>query len=1802
MIDFNKKIYNSDKFRSPAINFLNTGSYCNYPKGTTEYYNFWEEEATRCLEGYTADDGDYITGYNYFYLNYCPIQRIVYEKQIDGSTKRLRKTSFPDFYDYDYYFFQAVQEAEQLGKHLCVTKSRRKGYEQPYSELVATPNGFVTMGSVQVGDEVITPYGTNTKVKEVFEQGYKDVYEVVLHDGRKVKCGKHHLWRVYRRGTKGDSGDGYSVMTTWDLIQKGLYNITGKYRVYKYYLEPIEEVPFEEKELLIHPYILGCLLGDGTINKKGRSIKISTADKEIVDEFERILGEDYELKRDLSCYNYRIVYKKRFDKIICSQFENGKFGVNPLSRYISELGLNCKCDEKFIPKDYIYSSIEQRYELVKGLMDTDGTISSDGSMMFANTSKQLVDDLALILRSLGIRCEIGLYKKDECKLLYRLYIRSNKNLFKLSRKSSRVRTDKKLWNKVAIIEINRLDYQEQCKCILLEDNRHMYLTRDYIPTHNSYKTASMMCRNFFLIPNSKSYVFASNKQYLTEDGNLTKAWDYMDFIDENTAWGKKRQVANTAMRRRASLLVTDNFGNKIEVGYKSEIMGVSVKDNPNNVRGKAAKLILWEEGGSFKELKAAWEIARPSVEQDGVAFGLMCLFGCVCAGTKVWTKTGNCINIEDLSKEDGIVGWNTYSAVLQDIKHLNPPSKKECVQITTNSGRTIRCSKDHPMLWSFPSLTRRVPGKRAENEHMKKWVWKHAGDCKVGEQLGVINEIPFFGDNKMWEPRLIGWLIGDGSYGKDKTPRLSNCDDDITSQVFKNFDTAIEKQYITKTGKNYYEIRIKGICQQLRKLGIYGQTKKAKRLPINIHTYTREDLAELIGGLFDTDGTIYITKKGNVKINITQCQSEILTEIADVLLQFGVQSKIIEIKTKGREHTYNNKQIIDRNNYFRLEINDITSAANFAKNFHFTVGYKQAALDLIEILTQTHIAKHHKYLCGIHAERIVKIEDIGSQTVYNLMADGYHNYIANGFVTHNTGGDEGDNVAGLREIFYDPEAYNCLSFPNIWDEGTVDKPCGFFVPQHTNLDIRDKDGNRIYMDKDGNTYHEKAKEFILNLREKELKNAKDSQQIDRYVAEHAETPAEAFTELSGNIFPKKELQKQLSYIRTNKKLANAKQVGFLTENKDGTLTWNISKVANDITQYPLPKMADPTGAIVIWEHPIIDAPYGLYCAGCLIPGEKVVTDRGLVKVEDVDFTCKLLNRNGKFVKIKNLQRYKKVNEPIYKIRTSHTYTTTTFTQEHPILVSDQYITACKTIAPSKFNFNFVKAKDLKEGQWTIVPNQYLEENNMPLYYLWKNNSRIDRRINNPLLNTEFWWFVGLWLGDGYCVGKSKVNVVFNKSDVGYIERFKSFVDKVLHRKCFEKTGPGIIDICFSCKELNEWLTTHFGKYANGKYIPEWAKYLSQQYKCALLQGYLDSDGCVYQSGKYYITDYVSINIKLLQDIQDILFSLGLISNISRLRDRTEHYICGKLSNVQAAYQLRMAYHDTVLFKELVNHPDRKLDKVKTSKTRTRPKDGCFFSNDLKYIYFKIRSIEQSTYTGWVYNFECDTHTFACRHIMTHNCDPYDQNQSGTNSLGSCIIYKRFQNFESYSDIIVAEYTGRPKTAEEFYENVRKLLKYYNAKAMVENQNTGIFAYFNNKHCNYLLADQPDIIRDITNNSKVNRGKGCHMTKEIKLWGEGAIKEWLEEDIGNGKLRLNTILSEPLLEELIKYNDKANCDRVMALMQLMIYKEQLYNYQVKKKEDIEKKMTLFNGPLFKYKDDSYTFMPLNNNSTTFMFTN
>lgn len=610
-------INNLDKLREPAITFEREGRYCPHAPGTSAFLKYWKEQESRCLYGYKVGN-DYISGYNYFYWNFSRIQ--VVKSYIDnfGVDREDRFEAFPDPRDYDKYFFDYVEEAERSGNHVVVFKARGKGYEQPISEPVATPDGFTRFGNLRVGDLVLNPDGGSTKVLEIYDQGMKDVLEVSFDDGRKVRCGYDHLWRVSDKFHSGKS----VVLTTYDMMKNGLFRAYSGYNHYRYYIEPIKEVIYEKREYDIHPYILGALLGDGSMNKG--SIKISTTDAEIVENFQTLLGEDYNLVRDYSCVNYRINYKKRFDTKEKEKFENGKYGVNPLRRYILDLDLNVKHLNKYIPDIYKYGSIEDRYELVRGLMDTDGYVSTEGAIEFTNTSKRLVDDLAEVLRSLGIRCEIGTDKR-EGKFAYRLYIRTSKPIFKLKRKLDRLNLSKKVTSKVAIIGITNLGYREKSMCILVDNPNHMYLTKDYVPTHNSFKGASMMNRNYFLLRNSKSYAFASSTQYLTGDGILVKAWEIMDFIDNNTAWGKRRSFKNTDMHKRASYQESID-GIKTEVGYKSEIIGVSV-DNPNKVRGKRGKLILYEEAGSFRDLLKAYQISRPSVEAGNKTFGLIIVFG-----------------------------------------------------------------------------------------------------------------------------------------------------------------------------------------------------------------------------------------------------------------------------------------------------------------------------------------------------------------------------------------------------------------------------------------------------------------------------------------------------------------------------------------------------------------------------------------------------------------------------------------------------------------------------------------------------------------------------------------------------------------------------------------------------------------------------------------------------------------------------------------------------------------------------------------------------------------------------------------------------------------------------------------------------------------------------------------------------------------------------------------------------------------------------------------------------------------------
>ena len=143
----------------------------------------------------------------------------------------------------------------------------------------------------------------------------------------------------------------------------------------------------------------------------------------------------------------------------------------------------------------------------------------------------------------------------------------------------------------------------------------------------SFKGASMMCRNYFLLPKSNSYAFAYEKDYLIDaDGLLSKAWEIMNFIDNHTGWAKRRQYTNTGMIKRSSY-EKDAGGFKVEEGYRSNIIGVSLKGNVDRVRGKRGKLLLFEESGKNPYLKQAWRLALSTAKQGRHVFGLLIAFG-----------------------------------------------------------------------------------------------------------------------------------------------------------------------------------------------------------------------------------------------------------------------------------------------------------------------------------------------------------------------------------------------------------------------------------------------------------------------------------------------------------------------------------------------------------------------------------------------------------------------------------------------------------------------------------------------------------------------------------------------------------------------------------------------------------------------------------------------------------------------------------------------------------------------------------------------------------------------------------------------------------------------------------------------------------------------------------------------------------------------------------------------------------------------------------------------------------------------
>lgn len=352
-----------------------------------------------------------------------------------------------------------------------------------------------SIGDLKVGDTVIGGVGKPCKVLGVYPQPVSKFYEITFSDGIKQECCAEHLWRVQdiygRKNTIRDKKlnkqvpkeQTYKVLETQEMYKDFRMITKGENRA-KYSINLVPPVEFPEKDLPIDPYVLGALLGDGTITDN--IIAITSVDMDLVNKVEKGL-------------------KKNFNGCEISHRKDGKTHnitkSNELKESLKKLNiLNTYSNTKFIPEEYLFASAEQRWELLRGLLDTDGSVGKLGRYIeYTSVSEQLIKDVQQLVWSLGGQARLSVnkepfYRDDNgnkviCQKAYRLLItfckEDGEKAFYLKRKKNAYKPQRVRKNIKRFIEdIKPIEPQEGV-CIEVDDPTHTYVIQNYIITHNT---------------------------------------------------------------------------------------------------------------------------------------------------------------------------------------------------------------------------------------------------------------------------------------------------------------------------------------------------------------------------------------------------------------------------------------------------------------------------------------------------------------------------------------------------------------------------------------------------------------------------------------------------------------------------------------------------------------------------------------------------------------------------------------------------------------------------------------------------------------------------------------------------------------------------------------------------------------------------------------------------------------------------------------------------------------------------------------------------------------------------------------------------------------------------------------------------------------------------------------------------------------------------------------------------------------------------------------------------------------------
>ena len=391
--------------------------------------------------------------------------------------------------------FNTITRGGRKGKLYIRSAGSGVGKAAPNYTRIPTPNGWTTIGEVKVGDYLFDRYGNPTKVLAVYPQKEKkQVYKVYFKSGCVAECCKEHLWSYYN--SKSRYPNKLFTSTLQELIDNplGLQDSKGAYRFSIPICEPVQ---YSQKELSIDPYVLGLILGDGSFRyqNNNKTFNYSSNDEELVRAIcLRMNYKKYKHHKGTYSWNFESDYNT-----------HKNVWVEDILKDFPELW-NLKSENKFIPNIYLLGSIEQRFDLLAGLLDTDGSIDSKGRISFTTISSKLKDDVIELCESLGMTCSFLIDKRNDkytTGKCYNLHIQAPKavkaKLFKLKRKldiaiaytNNGKREERR--DRDSIIKIESTGEFVDMTCFYVDNDEHLFLMNNYICTHNTRSMVGDAC-------------------------------------------------------------------------------------------------------------------------------------------------------------------------------------------------------------------------------------------------------------------------------------------------------------------------------------------------------------------------------------------------------------------------------------------------------------------------------------------------------------------------------------------------------------------------------------------------------------------------------------------------------------------------------------------------------------------------------------------------------------------------------------------------------------------------------------------------------------------------------------------------------------------------------------------------------------------------------------------------------------------------------------------------------------------------------------------------------------------------------------------------------------------------------------------------------------------------------------------------------------------------------------------------------------------------------------------------------------